>query len=82
MSASAIRVDVLQALNAGLNPPSQISLDHELLNFTPQIVDLILGEIFYAHVGRNPCLFDDLGRPRRTDPVDIRQCDFDSLVVR
>jgi hypothetical protein len=65
-----------------MDPSSQITLDHELLNFTSQIVDLILCEILHAHVGRNPCFLDDFGRPSRTDPVDVRQRDLDSLVVR
>jgi hypothetical protein len=65
-----------------MNPSSQITLDHELLNFATQIIDLIFREILHAHVGRNPCFLDDFSRTSRTDPVYIRQRDFDSLVVR
>ena len=82
MSDSSVRVDVLQPLDARLDPSPQVTFDHELLNFTPQQCNFVLRQILDSDIGGDPGLLDDLTRARVSNPEDVGQPNHNTLVIR
>ncbi len=83
MPASAVRADFDQPLDVHRNVFAQVAFDSAaVFDDVPDMIDFFLAQVRHLLVGRNVGLFQNGGRPRMTDAVDVRQCDSDVLVAR
>lgn len=82
MAKPAVAVNRLQTLEVALEITTQITLDKEVIgaNSLNDLVDLLYGEILRANLWVNIGLFQDLLRPGRADPVNVRERRFDAFI--
>src|SRR5690606_21621760 len=83
MPLSAVAADVHETLDVHGHLRPQRTLHLVLiLDRAPQTVHLVVRQLVHATVRIHPRLRKDLLRGRKTDPVNVRQCDLDPLVAR
>jgi hypothetical protein len=78
-----VRADLGKPLDRLLPVAAQVSLDLELgVDVVAKLGDLFVGQVLDLRVRVEAELGGDLARRRLADPVDVRQPDFEPLLIR
>src|SRR5256885_3255133 len=82
VAEAAVRADLGEPLDRLLALPAQVALDLELrVDVVAELRDLVVGEVADLRVGREAERGCNLPRRRLADAVDVRQPDFEPLLI-
>src|ERR687897_3704764 len=83
MTEPAIRADLHQALDVQADLASEIALDLVLsVDHLAEAVDLVIGQVTHARVGRDVRGRQHAAGGRGSDAVDVGQADYHALLAR